>query len=122
MLMRLFSRKQEPHPSLLTSGKLLVGNDDIVELIPYEEVIVLVVHASGTWIDLIDGSYRISCFTLDHIEARLDDEVFVRVHDRYIVNRGHIRWYHRKRVQVELSTGRRLSVWPSLIPVSALST
>lgn len=89
--------------------KLAFSSSQSTELIDYSRIVFLEAEGSYTSVHLVDNSVRISSKILGHYEKVLDDEMFCRIHRKYIVNMNHIIRYDRsKSITIHLSSGEQI--------------
>ncbi|WP_264524481.1 LytR/AlgR family response regulator transcription factor [Flavobacterium sp. N502536] len=69
---------------------ILISSFDKVDFIQVDQIICCVADGRYTSIFTLDGKEHVACQNLGKYEDDLNDEIFFRIHQSYIVNVSHI--------------------------------
>ncbi len=102
--------EQIPRYNAALPNKLAFTSSQSTELIDFSDIEYLSAEGSYTEVHIIDGNKKVASKILGHYEKALDDQIFCRIHRKYIVNVRHIVKYDRaKCITLHLTSGKRVT-------------
>ncbi len=90
--------------------KLAIATMDEVRFIPFEEIIYCMSTSNYTTVFLRSGKSYLCTKTLKDISSRLPAEMFIRIHDSYLVNMHSITSLKKQTSEIEIENKLSLPV------------